>query len=273
MNLQTSLLVLVDRGGGAQAALQKASALARYLGAVIELFSCDTEHAGAVQRSSGDVSAKRVIEECFDESERYLDALSGSVAARDLDIRHCVACAASVAEGLAARVEMLAPLLVIRGLVEEGGRGSRLSLRPELVQLVKQVTAPILLTRGSPWAPSPRIVVAEAFNAPDRATYDEVSELSQRLVSQCQGWFAESVTLSEIDPDALCAQLKRHQADILVVAAPEASSKTSTRMSKFEALLAAVTCDTLIVPRSPVESSLVARFSFAFRSNPAHRQP
>ena len=81
------------------------------------------------------------------------------------------------------------------------------------------------------------------------------------------------MTLSENDPDALCTQLKRHQADILIVAAPEASSKTSSRISEFEALLAAVTCDTLIVPRSPVESSLVTRFSFAFRSNPAHRQP
>lgn len=271
MDLPASLLVLVDRGGGAQAALQKASALARYLGAVIELFSCDTEHAGAVRRSGADVSAKRIIEECFDDSERYLDALSSSVAARDLDIRHCVACAASIAEGLTARVAALAPLLVIRGLVEGGERGSRLSLRPELVQLVKQVTAPILLTRGSPWAPSPRILVAAGFSDPDAATRSRMLELSNRLSSECQGWFSEP----ELDPasnsKALCERVDQTQTDILVVAAPEVSQKTSMQVSEFEDLLSRVTCDTLIVPRSPVDSSVVARFSVAFRSNPAHR--
>jgi hypothetical protein len=273
MDAAATLLVLVDRGGGAQAALQKASALARYLGAVIELFSCDTEHAGAVRRCDADASSRRIIEECFDDSERYLEALSGSVAARDLDIRHCVACAASVAEGLAARVEALTPLLVIRGIVEGGERGSRLLLRPELVQLVKQVTAPILLTRGSPWAPSPRIVVANDFNAPDGVTRSQMLELTHRLRRECHEWFSEPELDDATDPSALCERVGRRQADILVLAAPEASQHASTRVSQFEALLSSITCDALIVPRSPVDSSIVARFSFAFRSNPSHRQP
>lgn len=273
MDRPTSLLVLVDRGGGAQAALQKASALARYLGSVIELFSCDTEHAGAVRRSGADASAKRIIEECFDDSERYLDALSSSVAARDLNIRHCVACAASVAEGLTARVEALAPLLVIRGLVEGGERGSRLSLRPELVQLVKQVTAPILLTRGSPWAPSPRILVAADFNDPDAATRSKMIELSNRLSHECRGWFSAPELDSASDSKVLCERVERTPIDILVVAAPEVLQKTSMQVSEFEELLSRITCDTLIVPRSAVDSSVVARFSVAFRSDPANRQP
>jgi hypothetical protein len=273
MDLQASLLVLVDRGVGAQAALQKAAALARYLDAVIELFSCDTEHAGAVRCSGTDASARRIIEDCFNDSERYLDALSSSVAARDLDIRHCVACAASVAEGLSARVEALAPVLVIRGIVDGGERGSRLSLRPELVQLVKQVTAPILLTRGSPWAPSPRILVAAGFNAPDAVTRSKMLELSNRLSSDCQGWFSEPKLDPASDSNALCEQVERTQTDILVVAAPEISRNTTTQISEFETLLSAITCDTLVVPRSSMGSSLVARFSVAFRSNAAHREP
>jgi hypothetical protein len=274
MDLPVTLLVLVDRGGGAQAALQKASALARYLGAVIELFSCDTEHASAVRRASSDASARRVIEECFDDSERYLEALSGSVVARDLDFRHCVACAASVAEGLATRIEALAPLLVIRGIVDGGERGSRLALRPEVVQLVKQVTAPILLTRGSPWAPSPRIVVADAFSSPDADTRAQMLSLSNQLRTECHGWFAEPAQNSECEPHALCESIKDSSADILVVAAPDAEGAApSSRAAEFEALLASITCDTLIVPRSPVTSSAIARFLVAFRANPANRQP
>ncbi|MEY2625227.1 MAG: hypothetical protein RL412_1002 [Pseudomonadota bacterium] len=278
MELSAAILVLVDRGGGAQAALQKASALARYLGAVIELFSCDTEHASAVRRAPNDASAQRVIEECFDDSERYLDALSGSVVARDLDFRHCVACAASVAEGLAARVEALAPLLVIRGIADGGERGSRLSLRPEVVQLVKQVTAPILLTRGSPWAPSPRIVIADEFSSPDAGTRAQMLNLANRLRAECHGWFAEPTQNSQRDPHELGQSVENSRADILVVAAPDAEGAApSSRACEFEALLASITCDTLIVPRivprSPVTSSAVARLLVAFRANPAHRQP
>ena len=167
----------------------------------------------------------------------------------------------------------LAPLHVIRGLVEGGERGSRLSLRPELVQLVKQVTAPILLTRGSPWAPSPRILIADAFNTPDEVTRSKIFDLSHRLRRECHEWFSEPEVDSEQDPKALCGRVARKQTDILVMAAPEGSQRTSAEISKFETLLSTITCDALIVPRSPVDSSLVARFSVAFRSNPSHRQP
>lgn len=273
MDVGSTVLVLVDRAGGAQAALQKASLLARHLGAVIELFSCDAEHAGAVRRLPTDPAARDVIEACFNDNSRYLEALRSSVVARDLDIRQCVACAASVIEGLAARVAALSPLLVVCGVVEGGMRGSRLTLRPELIQLVKQVTAPILLTRGAPWAPSPRIAMAPDFDAPDPDTRERVLEIAHRLGAGCHGSLMEAEEGASRESRALCEFVDRGQADILVVAGCSRPQAFASREPELEALLGAVTCDLLIVPRSPVDSSTVTRFAVAFRANSANRQP
>ena len=101
---------------------------------------------------------------------------------------------------------------------------------------MKQVTAPILLTRGSPWAPSLRILIADAFNTPDEVTRAKIFDLSHRLRRECHGWFSEPEVDSEQDPKALCGKVARKQTDILVMAAPEGSQRTSAEISKFETL-------------------------------------
>ena len=53
-----SILLCADRSGEAEVALRKASILARYLDADIELFACDADHAWAVEHSPDDEAAR-----------------------------------------------------------------------------------------------------------------------------------------------------------------------------------------------------------------------
>jgi hypothetical protein len=87
------ILLCADRSSEAQDALRKASILARYLDAKIELFACDTEHGWAVSQSSQSEAARAALESCLAASRIYVEALRGSIAATDLQIATRVACA------------------------------------------------------------------------------------------------------------------------------------------------------------------------------------
>ncbi len=274
--VQPSILVLAERAGGAQTALQKASIIARHFGARIELFSCDIEHGWAVRRHTSDSKARLTVDECLASSSRYLAALRGMLGARDIEIDTSAACAGSFWEGVAMRVGSLAPLLVVQGLAEGGMRDASVALRPDRIQLVRHATAPLLLTHGVPWAPAPRIVVAADYGTPDIGTRSAIIELAEQFRTRCHGWLIAADALAGNGAEALIAFAARAQADILVVAGPEAASWTTSRGSPFETLLSRSLCDVLIVPRLTSAAAVRAALDpgmVAIRANPPYRDP
>lgn len=274
-----SILLLAERGGGTQAALQKASIIARHFSARLELFACDVEHGWALRKDIGDTAARDTLDACLTANSRYLQALRVSLAAPDLEVGSSVACAGSVWEGVAACVDSLAPLLLVHGLEDEGQREHPPALRAELMQLLRHATAPVLLTRGRSWAPAPRIVVAPQFGAPDRGTRAAVLDLAQRFHAQCHGWLIEAGSDTDSAPQTLGNFAARVAADILVVAAAHEGSWTEARGSDLEVLLGDARCDVLVVPRgaargsSGVAGAGVRATEVALRSNPPHGQP
>jgi nucleotide-binding universal stress UspA family protein len=274
--VQPSILVLAERAGGAQTALQKASIIARHFGARIELFSCDTEHGWAVRHHSSDPAAHRTLEQCLAATSRYLDALRGMLGARDIEVGTSVACASSMWEGVTTRVESLEPLLIVQGLAEGGVQDARVALRADRIQLVRHATAPLLLAQGIPWAPAPRIVVAADYGTPDPGTHGAIVELAERFRTRCQGWSIAADEPAGKGPEALIAFAARAQADILVVAGPEADSWITLQGSPFETVLSRSLCDVLIVPRRTSVAAVRAALEpglVAIRTNPPYREP
>lgn len=258
-----SLLVIAERSGEAQAALQRASVIARHAGAKIELFTCDTDHAWALGEYARSPEARAVIDRCNAESMRYLEALRGSISAPDVQIEMRCACAPAMLEGIAARIETLHPSLVIKSLSGSG------TLRPPLpveMQIVQGCAAPLLLTHGTPWRPAPRIGAAlDLADSLSRAR--AVACFAAELAGHCAGTVhrgfagrsvpagaAEALELTDaqIDllhgtpRDALRAWVGARRLDVLVLGA--APGPQAGRISMAEQLLGELPCDIITVP-------------------------
>lgn len=258
-----SLLVIAERSGEAQAALQRASVIARHAGAKIELFTCDTDHAWALGEYARSPEARAVIDRCNAQSMRYLEALRGSISAPDVQIDVRCACAPAMLEGIAARIESLHPNLVIKSL---SGSGALRAPLPVEMQIVHGCAAPLLLTHGTPWRPAPRIGAAlDLTDGIWRA--QAVAHFAAELAGHCAGTvyrgFAgrglpagavEALDLSaaQIDllrgapRDALRAWVGARRLDVLVIgssAGPQAG-----QISMAEQLLGELPCDIIIMP-------------------------
>lgn len=257
-----SILVVAERSGDPQSALQKASVLARHLGADLELFTCDVEHAWAVEQQARSADARLVVDACLADSTRYLAALRGTVAARDLPMRTSAVCAPSLYEGLAWRSEETRPLLVVKGCTEALFRGPGVILRPDELRLIREPPAPLLLSRGRTWAPVPRIG-ALVIEAADGARLEApATELAQR----CHGEFE---WLSLESGRSVEQGVAQRRIDVLAMLATP--SRPEAPLAPLpEELIGNLACDVLLVPRSPlVPGALLA--AVAIRTDHAHR--
>ena len=268
-----SILLCADRSSEAQVALRKASILARYLGADIELFACDADHAWAVRQASHDDAARAELAACLAASRRYLAALRGSIAATDLRLTTRAACAVTFADGVAERVREGRHDLVIKHIAD--------GLAADLA-LVKACRVPLLLTRPRPWRPPPRIWVALDLASADAAAGRRAVAVAKGLARACAGSFrlvysrfrpgdigrsraderrataalgiaAKEFDILEGDPRVtLPAALQDGEVDLLVIAcAPGAASdpvRAYHERSVTETLLGIHGCDVLIVP-------------------------
>ena len=224
----SSILLCADRSNEAQVALRKASILARYLGASIELFACDADHAWALARAPEDAAARAEIAACLAENRRYLAALRGSIAASDLKLSTRAACAASFAEGVAERVREGGHALVMKHFGDglEPGRGSKTA---EDMVLAKACPVPLLLTRSRPWRPEPCIWAASGPKRGDDTARRSVLAMAKGLADLCHASFT---VVESVSREAL--------PDLLVIGQGDPSLT--------ESLLGAGGCDVLVVP-------------------------
>lgn len=295
-----SILLCADRSGEAQAALRKASILARYLGAGIELFACDADHAWAVAHAERDESARAEIAACLAASRRYLAALRSSIAAADLRLSTRAACAASIMEGVADRVAEAGHDLVVKNFAEgEPGRPAPTAADLALAQACQ---VPLMLTRTRPWRPAPCIWAALDLQRCEPRAGRRVVEVARTLAQACHGSF--SIVYSRSSPgqgpptrrslarakgifdvgdaplhliegdagETLPAALRAGGVDLLVIGQPMQAG-TAGVPSLTEHLLGLCDCDALIVPvpsgRSAVRGELLLA---ALGADPADRQ-
>lgn len=257
-----SILVVAERSGDPQSALQKASVLARHLGADLELFTCDIEHAWAVAQQARSADARLVVDACLADSTRYLASLRVTVAASDLVMRASAVCAPSLYEGLARRSEEVQPLLVVKGCTEALFRGPGVILRPDELRLIREPPAPLLLSRGRTWAPVPRIG-ALAVEPTDTARLElPATELAQR----CHGEFE---WLSLEAGQSVEHAVAQRGIDILAMLATPTRQR-GERTPLPEELIGNLACDVLILPRAPLMSGALLA-AVAIRTDHAHR--
>lgn len=257
-----SILVVAERSGDPQSALQKASVLARHLAADIELFTCDVEHAWAVEQQGRSADARLVVDACLANNTRYLAALRGTVAARDLPIRTSAVCAPTLYEGLARRSDEIQPLLVVKDCTETLFRGPGVILRPDELRLIREPPAPLLLSRGRTWAPVPRIGALSVEPADAARLELPAKELAQR----CHGEFEWLSLDTGQSVEQVVAQRRIDVLAMLATATPPARAMAPVP----EALVGNLACDVLLVPRSPLAPGALLA-AVAIRTDHAHR--
>ncbi|MEY3138735.1 MAG: hypothetical protein RL580_2467 [Pseudomonadota bacterium] len=285
MSPQRSILVLADRSTEAQSSLHKASVLARHLDASIDIFLCDTDHAWAVREQAHSAEARAVVAACDAENERFLQALRGSVPATDLRITLSFGCAFAVHEGLAARVEQLRPMLVIKSLANSR-EGRARPPQPAEMQIIRSCRVPLLLSQGHQWQPVPRFCVALDANARDEVMSRSILLTTAQLARECHGVWSVGLMRdpqdrrSDPEPSDIQARwrdlaphsvhqvpgsplegvvdlIREQRIDVLVLGEGTRLSPRAAQPSFAEQVVGRVTCDLLVIPRDPEGSVAV----------------
>lgn len=170
-----SILVAVDPGVNARAAIAKAATLARGFGARLELFQCDAERAFALHHQYEARDAERAREAARAESRAYLERLWRSLAVPDVQVGINAACESPLYAGVVREVCRSASSLVLRAI---GGVDAHREgvLSASDWELVRTCPVPLLLTRGRPWHADPAVAAAIDIVA------EEAPELTHRIL-------------------------------------------------------------------------------------------
>lgn len=225
MNRIKSILVIAERSGEVAGALQKACIVARHFGATIELFACDSEHAYMAEHAYDPRGVSDAVSQCLADSRRFLEAMRSSIAADDLEIRTSVACETPLHVGIVRKVRELMPDLVIR-CVEARGAQRHSVLNATDWQLLRTCPAPLMLTRGRTWHPTPRVAAAVDLGGPVAVSHGVLAAAAY-LAGGCGG----ELEVVYSDPDgargaslealrALAADRGLHSARVELLAGP-----------------------------------------------------
>lgn len=244
VNALSSILVLADRASEAEAAVRKASVMARHFKANIEIFACDTDHAWAIDDPSP--AARAVISSCLAGTERYLEALRGSVAGNDLQITTRAACAGSMEEGVRARVRSSHPDLVIKTLMVASDTAP-MPPRPLEMQMMRCCVVPLLVTRGRAWRPTTKFAAAVDLDGDDPALAARLIESVRFLAQGCGG---EHSLIRGRSVEEICRYVEQNQIDVLVIGGSVEGAWQGPEPSLTERLLSVLECDVLVVPRA-----------------------
>jgi universal stress protein E len=151
------ILVIVDPTASEHPAVDKAALLAEKFKARLELFVCDTKAAREMRLSS---HLRDQPEEPFTVSiKAILESLAEPLRARGLDVTTETVCADPLHVGLIDRTRQTNADLVVKD-THHHSLAQRTFLTNTDWQLIRACPVPLLLTKGSPWADTPRIVAA-----------------------------------------------------------------------------------------------------------------
>jgi len=181
------ILVALERDGNSRQVVAKAVALARALGARLELFLGNADYAYAQRRQYEQGAPARAREACVRESRAYLEELWKSLDVHDLTASMDAACESPGYEGIVHRVQQVSPDLLIRGMGESASGAGR-ALAAGDWDLVRTCPVPLLLTRGKPWRERPAIAAAVDLGdgeAPELTR--AILRAAKRIAVDCNG--------------------------------------------------------------------------------------
>lgn len=151
------ILVIVDPTAARHPSIDKAALLAEKFNARLELFVCDTK-AAREMRLASHVRAKPGTP-LLTNIKGELESLAAPLRARGLDVTTETACADPLHVGLIDRIRHTSTDLVVKD-THHHSLAQRTFLSNTDWQLIRACPVPLLLTKGAPWAATPRIVAA-----------------------------------------------------------------------------------------------------------------
>ena len=176
MSTIKSILVVANRDDSDKALLEKAVCLARYVGARIELFVCDSEHAYTMRRAYDPTGVEQAWLSSFSDSCDYLETLSQAVNAADVSILVDAVCDSPHYQAVVEKVRSCRPDLVMKSTAGAHPL-RRFTLDSNDWELMRACPATLLLSRGKPWGARPR------FTAMVDVSLEETPSLPESIVS------------------------------------------------------------------------------------------
>jgi universal stress protein E len=209
MKQMHSILVVVDRRGGAPGAIAKAIGLARQFGGRVELFLCEAELAYELSHTYDRQGIGQARSKCLAEGQQYLQQLRDSAGTSDVDVSLDAQCESPLYEAVARKALQSRPDLVIK---TAGGRDSAGRGLPDANdwQLMRACPATLLLTRGKAWSEHPRI--AAAIDVPGQETTglpQDVMQVARLLALGCHTDFDVLHGAAQDQPAAESAELHK----------------------------------------------------------------
>jgi len=197
MEKLSSILVVVDRNGGAAGCFDKALFLARHFGAKVELFLCDSERTYAMRQAYDQTANESSRHECLIEGRRYLDALRSSANSPGVEISVDVVCDSPLYEAIVHKVLRSQPDLVIKS-ASETGESSLGTFDANDWQTMRTCPTTLMLTRGRIWDTRPQVAAMVDVSGQETPGLSrEILRASGYLTLGCRG--ALDVVYSECE--------------------------------------------------------------------------
>ena len=155
MEKLTSILVVANRTSADRMLLEKAVALARSVGARIDLFSCDAELARLLRHSYPTEEAEKAWNICLAEHLTYLRRLQAAICAPDVQISVDAACHSPLYEGILEKIRQIRPDLVMKSPAGVHPL-RRLAFDSNDWKLTKACPTTLMLVRPHPWRIVPK---------------------------------------------------------------------------------------------------------------------
>jgi universal stress protein E len=244
-----SILVVVDPSSTAVDAVNKAVVLARKFKARVELFMCDAEQGFALSQAYVPAGVQEARRSCMVQTRRYLEVLKESAAAPDVTMSVEGTCESPLYESIVRKVMREQPDLVIKNVTRTQGEGTAQFDATDW-QLMRSCPAPLMLTRGHAWQPSPKFAAAiDVSGAESAGLAREILSAAEVLVSSTGGGlevlYAESIELQDDEREKgsrtlqdLTGQMAHLTPHVHVLAGdPEVSLPRFARRRSYDAVL------------------------------------
>jgi len=211
-----SILVVANRDDSDKSLLEKAVRLARRLGARIELFVCDSEHAYTMRRAYDSTGVEQAWLSSFSDSCDYLQTLSQAVNAPDVSILVDAVCDSPHYHAVVEKVRSCKPDLVMKSTAGAHPL-RRFTLDSNDWELMRACPATLLLSRGKQWGAHPRFVALVDVSPDETPSLPEsIVSTADLLARTCGG--EVDVVFGEADSTAAEAAVRATRVETLAAA-------------------------------------------------------
>jgi universal stress protein E len=167
-----SILLVVEPDHRAARTVAKAGAIARCLGAPLELFLCDSERGYWLERAWDQSPVASMRCRLIDANKQYLEVLAGAITSPDLKVNVDASCDTPSYAGIVQKIRNSHSDLVLKAM----GSSDSPKTSDTDWQLIRTCPAPLLLMQEYAWRSTPRIAASVDMSS------GETPGLAQRLI-------------------------------------------------------------------------------------------